>query len=177
MCASVTGVRRGPVRRTEFKFQIWSVSLGVTVCIALPAGPNSLRADRSSLLSPTASPYIRPSIHLPSLPLSPPAPRGRKHPRSTIFHIIQIRERRGAREKIGKSFILHRKSPSHLSPLSVRFRSRAMKIGRREIGVSPRGGGGLRNDVDAHGDPAWKERENGRFGDKSIARGRGETDE
>ena len=75
MCASVTGVRRGPVRRTEFKFQIWSVSLGVTVCIALPAGPNSLHADRSSLLSPTASPYIRPSIHLPSLPLSPPAPR------------------------------------------------------------------------------------------------------
>lgn len=89
MCASVTGVRRGPVRRTEFKFQIWSVSLGVTVCIALPAGPNSLHADRSSLFSPTASPYIRPSIHLPSLPLSPPAPRGRKHPRSTIFHIIQ----------------------------------------------------------------------------------------
>lgn len=39
--ACVTGVQRGPARGTEFKFQIWSVSQGVTVCIALPAGSNS----------------------------------------------------------------------------------------------------------------------------------------
>lgn len=42
VCACVTGVQRGPARGTEFKFQIWSVSQGVTVCIALPAGSNSL---------------------------------------------------------------------------------------------------------------------------------------
>ena len=39
------------MRRTEFKFQIWSVSLGVTVCIALPAGPNSLHSDLASFFS------------------------------------------------------------------------------------------------------------------------------
>lgn len=141
MCASVTGVRRGPVRRTEFKFQIWSVSLGVTVCIALPAGPNSLHADRSSLLSPTASPYIRPSIHLPSLPLSPPAPREETSTIHDFSYYSNKRTEGGTREN-WKVFYPRRKSPSHLSPLSVRFRSRAMKIGRREIGVPPRGGGG-----------------------------------
>lgn len=55
VCVCVTGVQRGPVRGTEFKFQIWSVSQGVTVCIALPAGSNSLH---------------RWCVFVPSLPLS-----------------------------------------------------------------------------------------------------------
>lgn len=162
----VTGVRRGPVRRTEFKFQIWSVSLGVTVCIALPAGPNSLHTDRSPLFPPT---YTRLPVFLPVRPSS------RREETSTIFHIIQIRERRYASEEIGRSFI-----PSPIYPVSVCFRSLG-KIGR-EIGAQitqrPIGEAivertrGMGREY-----PAWKERENGRFDDKSIARGRGETDE
>lgn len=57
------------MRRTEFKFQIWSVSLGVTVCIALPAGPNSLHRSRVFLLSGVPCSFLprarRISVHLP----------------------------------------------------------------------------------------------------------------
>lgn len=106
----------GPVRRTKFKFQIWSVSLGVTVCIALPAGPNSLyrscvllrlgvlRAPPLSLsFSPTSSPYIRPfpassPFIRPSiifLLASPPAlsEEGKDRARSSIFRGVQVRKR------------------------------------------------------------------------------------
>ena len=70
VCERVTGVqRRGPVRRTEFKFQIWSVSLGVTVCIALPAGPNSLHSDRASFFSSSLSFFLcYISVHLQRSP-------------------------------------------------------------------------------------------------------------
>jgi len=95
MCVCVTGVQRGPVRGTEFKFQIWSVSQGVTVCIALPAGSNSLH---------------RWCVFVPSLPLSfptvpmrlPPLPESTRyisnsssysfHLSISIFHIIQTRK-------------------------------------------------------------------------------------
>lgn len=53
VCACVTDVQRGPARGTEFKFQIWSVSQGVTVCIALPAGSNSFH--RWCVFDPSAS--------------------------------------------------------------------------------------------------------------------------
>lgn len=57
------------MRRTEFKFQIWSVSLGVTVCIALPAGPNSLHRSRVFLLSGVPCSFLprarHISVHLP----------------------------------------------------------------------------------------------------------------
>lgn len=109
----VTGVRRGPVRRTEFKFQIWSVSLGVTVCIVLPAGPNSLHRSivRLSSLpnflcsslgppsspsrSPIRSPYIRPSPEFPPficLSIFLPGPLSLlSEEKTSIFHIIQMR--------------------------------------------------------------------------------------
>lgn len=100
-CLCVTGVQRGPARGTEFKFQIWSVSQGVTVCIALPAGSNSLhrwcvfvpspptlaRCPRHGLSSSpcpfTPSP---PGTH-PMVPLTPTI-----YLSISIFHIIQTRE-------------------------------------------------------------------------------------
>lgn len=103
MCACVTGVQRGPARGTEFKFQIWSVSQGVTVCIALPAGSNSLHRwcvfDPSALLCPASlvlvalcarSPFPlfpNPPSTYPVVPLIPSI-----YLSISIFHIIQTRE-------------------------------------------------------------------------------------
>lgn len=106
MCVCVTGVQRGPARGTEFKFQIWSVSQGVTVCIALPAGSNSLHrwCVFELLCSPLAprslaSPPVRgPLLPLPfsrilpvyisrTVPLIPAI-----YLSISIFHIIQTRE-------------------------------------------------------------------------------------
>jgi len=58
----VTGVQRGPARDTEFKFQIWSVSQGVTVCIALPASSNSLHRWCVFVLFPPFPSFI-PAAH------------------------------------------------------------------------------------------------------------------
>lgn len=68
----VTGVQRGPARGTEFKFQIWSVSQGVTVCIALLASSNSLRA--SSVLVPPPAPFTTTAFTTPAAHCAPDFP-------------------------------------------------------------------------------------------------------
>lgn len=92
----VTGVQRGPARGTEFKFQIWSVSQGVTVCIALPAGSNSLHRWCVFVPSPRIlAPALGTSSLLPR-PLHPVHPMVPLIPTIylsiSIFHIIQTRE-------------------------------------------------------------------------------------
>lgn len=76
VCVYVTGVQRGPARDTEFKFQIWSVSQGVTVCITLLAGPNSLH---------------RRCVFVPKiLPPYPPATLCARASSFSLFHPIHM---------------------------------------------------------------------------------------
>jgi len=99
----VTGVQRGPARGTEFKFQIWSVSQGVTVCIALPASSNSLHRWCVFVLFPPFPSFIPAAHSAQRFPLFPASPGAYIHKRAvafipsiylsiSIFHIIQTRE-------------------------------------------------------------------------------------